>query len=185
MRLKAQLSGIVRDLRTGLFNISFTTTEGDFKEFENLEKVDLELNLKKWSDPRSGRANRFFHELVGQLADAMTISKTAAKNYVVCRYGQKLLIDEDAGVLVYKTKAPPDYIAEVEDPHMKLVSCEEVDGKYWYTYEVYRGVRTYSKYEFSKLIDGLVAECKDYDIPTDTPAEIARIKALWKGETNG
>jgi hypothetical protein len=34
----------------------------------------------------------------------------------------------------------------------------------------------------SIFVDGIVSECKELGIPTDTPDEIARIKAAWGKE---
>ena len=34
--------------------------------------------------------------------------------------------------------------------------------------------------EMNVLIDGLISECKEVGIETDTPSEIARLKDLWQ-----
>lgn len=49
----------------------------------------------------------------------------------------------------------------------------------FHTLECYKGLHLYDAREMSAFIDEVVSEAKELDIETDTPDEIARIKATW------
>ena len=62
--------------------------------------------------------------------------------------------------------------------------CDEagegvVNGKLFKHYYVYKGSSEFDKREMSIFIDGIVSEAKDLFIPTDTPDQIAKMKAVW------
>ena len=44
---------------------------------------------------------------------------------------------------------------------------------------LYYGSSTYDTAQMSRLLDLIIQDCKEQGIPTDTPDEIARLKALW------
>lgn len=44
---------------------------------------------------------------------------------------------------------------------------------------LYYGSSTYDTAQMSRLLDLIIQDCKELDIPTETPDEIARLKALW------
>ena len=62
--------------------------------------------------------------------------------------------------------------------------CEEagettLNGKLFKHYRVYKGSSEFDTKEMSIFIDGIVSEAKDLGIQTDTPDQIAKMKALW------
>ena len=54
-----------------------------------------------------------------------------------------------------------------------------VDGTTYRTYKMLRGSSTYDTKEMSRLIEGLVAECKDQGIDTLPPDEFNRMMGLY------
>ena len=50
------------------------------------------------------------------------------------------------------------------------------DGSPYRTYILMRGSHQYNSKEMSVLIDGLVSECKEHNIETLTPEELARLR---------
>lgn len=44
---------------------------------------------------------------------------------------------------------------------------------------LYSGSSTYDTAQMSRLLDLIIQDCKIQGIPTETPDEIARLKALW------
>jgi hypothetical protein len=44
---------------------------------------------------------------------------------------------------------------------------------------LYYGSSTYDSAQMSRLLDLITQDCKLQGIPYETPAEIARLKALW------
>lgn len=132
---------------------------------------DLSITLKKATAKRSLNANNYFHKLCDELRQKLNISMSACKNMLITSYGQIEYIDEIP--MIYKTNAPPEYVRELEEVHMKLIKVD-AEGAYWY--RVYRGTHEYNTSEMAKLIDGTVQECKEQGIQTLTPNELARLE---------
>jgi hypothetical protein len=107
------------------------------------------------------------------------MSMARCKNHLIADYGQIMYL-EDGVPLIYKTNAPPEYIAELEEPHLLLVKTEIEKGKEVYFYRMYRGSHTYNTAEMSRLIDGTIEECKAQGIETLTPEQIERMLSAWQ-----
>lgn len=145
---------------------------------EDIPDGPLKITADKLRKRRSLDANAYFHVLVGKIADTLTISKTRAKNILICRYGQMETIDDQP--LVYKTNAPPEYMAEQEYLHVLHIATKEENGSEIHFYRIFRGSHTYDSKEMSVLIDGTVQEAKDMGIETLTPRELEKMKEAWK-----
>ena len=62
--------------------------------------------------------------------------------------------------------------------------CEEagestLNGKLFKHYKVYKGSSEFDSREMAILIDGIVSEAKELGIQTETPNQIAEMKARW------
>lgn len=132
---------------------------------------DLSITLKKPATKRSLNANNYFHKLCDELRQKLGISMSACKNMLIASYGQIEYIEDIP--MIYKTNAPPEYVRELEEVHMKLIKVDS-EGAYWY--RVYRGTHEYNTSEMAKLIDGTIQECKEQGIQTLTPNELARLE---------
>lgn len=142
------------------------------------EKPDAKWDLKEHKERRSLDSNAYFHVLCDKLRQKLGISMARCKNHLIADYGQIQYIDDTP--MIYKTNAPEEYMMELETMHTKLIKATEENGKEVYFYRIYRGSHTYNTAEMSKLIDGTVQECKQIGIETATPAELARMAALWE-----
>lgn len=147
-------------------------TEG----LQKLQGKHVNVEIKQWRKARSLDANSYFHVLVDELRKVMGMSFAHCKNNMITSYGQIEYLGEGVPV-IYKTNAPPEYVRELEEVHLKLIKVEENDV-YWY--KVYRGSHTYDSKEMAQLIDGVVLECKDQGIETMTPDQL---RELWKNDT--
>lgn len=141
------------------------------------EKPDAEWDITEHKKKRSLDSNSYFHVLCDKLRQKLHISMARCKNHLIADYGQIQYIDDQP--MIYKTNAPDEYMQELETIHTKLVKVTKENGKEVYFYRVYRGSHTYDSAEMQKLISGTVEECKDQNIETATPDEIARMNALW------
>ena len=148
-------------------------------EVENVPELpldeDLSITLKKPTQKRSLNANNYFHKLCDELRQKLGISMSACKNELITSYGQIQYVDEVP--MIYKTNAPPEYVRELEEIHMKLIKTD-AEGANWY--RVYRGTHEYNSAEMAKLIDGTIQECKAQGIQTLTPNELARLEGYGK-----
>ena len=168
---------IVDIIRTfeGKFRVTFEVDSID--EITGIEGI-VKIVIKKVTYRRSLNANAYFHLLVGKIAEAQKppISKARAKNILLGRYGQRELTDK--GQFIISVRSDIDML-EREDLHCVPVGYGKVNDTEFTHWAVVRGSHTYDNLEMSALIDGTVEEAKALGIPTETPAEIERIKAIW------
>lgn len=139
-------------------------------------RIEVSEDLK----PRSLNANKYFHKLIGLMADAMRppISKARCKNLMLAKYGQREMID--GCPVKISSEVEPDEMLEVEYIHLQPIGFGVAKGKTFTHYVVIRGSHTYNSKEMSILIDGTVAEAQALGVPTLSYNEIERLKALWK-----
>lgn len=149
--------------------------DGDLSRIDTLVNRDLRLKLVQWREQRSNNANRYFHVLSDQLADAMRMSKPKMKNYLLFHYGQKVR-DSENNLVVIKTNADERELIERSDMHLWYIK-DATDGTPMYV--LLEHSRFYDTKQMSILIDGVVMECKAQGIDTMTPSEIEELKQRW------
>lgn len=148
------------------------------KIYENTKDKDISVEIEKWSDKRSGRANRYFHELVDLIAEAIESSHTEVHNRMIADYGQ---MDTQLEYIILKDSVPWE---KIDKMHLRPTTNVRTldDGKLYRVYQVMRGSHTYNTKEMSRLIKGTVAEAKELGIETMPPEELERMIAAWKGK---
>ena len=165
------------------------TYQGKFRVTFEVDSVDelngvtglLSIIAKKITYKRSLNANKYFHLLVGRIADCQHISKARAKNILLGKYGQREIFDD--GPLIISVIDEVDML-ERDDIHCVAAGYGTVNDKKFTHWAVIRGSHTYDNREMSALIDGTVEDAKEMGIETLSPAEIEHMKTLWKGEDN-
>ena len=174
-------TGTIRDMFMGMdgkFTVSLNIEE-EPGDIEKLKDKRLRIKITEYKEKRSLDSNAYFHVLCDKLRQKLRISMARCKNHLIADYGQVMYL-EDNIPLIYKTNAPPEYIAELEEPHLLLVKTEVEKGKEVYFYRMYRGSHTYNTAEMSRLIDGTIEECKAQGIETLTPEQIERMLSAWQ-----
>lgn len=168
---------IVDIIRTyqGKFRVTFEVDSVD--ELNGLTGL-LNIIVKRFTYRRSLNANKYFHVLVGKIADAHNppISKARAKNILLGKYGQREIFDD--GPLIISVISEVDML-EREDLHCVAAGYGTANDKEFTHWAVIRGSHTYDNREMSALIDGTVEDAKEMGIETLSPDEIERLKALW------
>lgn len=154
------------------------------EDVETLKEKDLTVVLKQYRKKRSLDANAYFHVLCDRLRTKLRMGMARCKNHLIADYGQVMYLP-DGTQMVYKTNAPPEFCLELETPHFQLIQTGVENGKEVYYYRMYRGSHTYDSAEMNQLIEGTIAECKDWGIETATPDEIANMISLWEGKMKG
>lgn len=132
--------------------------------------------LKEQRRKRSLDANAYYRALLAKLAGALDVSKDAAHNLMLRRYGQPEIIEGKlVFVVIPETEAAEQQTLEAETYHIKPTSQVKAgnDGAMYRTYIMLRGSHSYDSKEMSALINGLVSECKSMGIETMTPEELA------------
>ena len=136
------------------------------------------LKVTKYNEKRSQNANSYYWQLLTKLAGVLKISNNYCHNMMLRRYGVLAEID---GMPMYCVIPDTDEAEKTADEsetyHIKPTSNvrEGKDGKMYRTYMLLKGSHEYDTAEMSRLISGLVDECKQCGIETMTPAELARM----------
>lgn len=140
--------------------------------------VRVALKVTKHSEKRSLDANAYYWQLINKLAGVLKISNNYCHNVMLRRYG---VLEEFDGTPMYcvipDTEEAEKKADESETYHIKPTSNvrEGNDGVMYRTYMVLKGSSQYDTAEMSRLISGLVDECKQCGIETMTPDELARM----------
>lgn len=157
-----------------------------FQMFEELRATEsLVVNMGKAKRKRSLDANAYYWLLLGKLSKALKISSSYCHNLMLRRYG---VLEEFDGKVVYlvipDTEEATRTADEAETYHIKPTSNvrEGKDGLMYRTYLLLKGSHKYTREEFSRLVEGLVDECKNVGIETATPDELAKMMSLYKEE---
>lgn len=150
----------------------------DFREgYEALKDFDLEVNIKKWRKKRSNDANKYFHVLVNEIAEAKGISDEEVKQSLVEDYGV-IDRDDDGNPLGFKLLA-------TIDPHrvskyVRPIRTVEENGKRFICYLILKPSHEMDTKEMSRLIEGAIYTAEELNIDTDTPE-----KAAWWDSLKG
>ena len=164
--MKARIKDLTISLK-GEQVLSLTLSKGeDFtSQFNELSDKDLDINVKRYYDKRSLRANRYCWSLINKLAGTLRTSNELYKELLI-RYGQTDIIELNNGIDATRYF---EYVRELER------------GETFTTYIVAVGSSKYNSSEMARFIDGVISECKEQGIQTETPDEIAKMVSLWGG----
>lgn len=168
MKTTGEYRGAQRSLEGELL-ITFAVDE-DSAMLEDLAKLKdkkLSIEAKRYSEPRSNNANKYFWKLCDLLAEKMASTQDEIHDLMLYRYGQR------ADLTFSKDKLPA--MQEVFDIVIILEDYgEAVDAR------CFMGSRFYDTQEMARLIEGTVNDAKEQGIQTEPPQEIERLVAEWE-----
>lgn len=173
------MRGKLKDLtfgRNGEQNITITVTRDFSEDFDKLKDGEVNLEIKRWREPRSKDANSYFHVLVNKIAEVQNLGDEEVKRRLVSEYGA-LARDEDGQLIGAMLPAGADMSQFY--PYTRMYKEKEVDGKLYECYLFYKRSHELDSKEMSRLIDGAIYEARELGIDTDTPEMIARYKEEW------
>jgi hypothetical protein len=142
----------------------------DFKQLVDdmnaCEKLSIEI--KPYREKRSLNANNYAWKLLTEIGNVLRAGKDEIYLKMLKRYGQSELISVLSHIPI------EHYIKYYEE-----AGESKLNGKMFTHYRVFKGSSDFDSREMSIFIDGIVSEAKDLGIQTETPDEIAKMKALW------
>lgn len=144
------------------------------------KKYDVEITEHR--KKRSLDANALYWCLLTALAKSLGISNHEAHNMMLRRYGYPMMIeDKIVSVVLLDTSNAEKKALMADTFHIKPTSQTHKgkDGLRYRTYILLRGSSTYDTTEMSRLIDGLISECKDLGID-HIPRYEADLIADWE-----
>ena len=134
------------------------------------------VELKEYRKTRSLDQNALYWAVLGQLAKELGISNPEAHNLMLRRYGQ---LERYGEQLVYVVLPDDEDSARKADAaetyHLKPTSQTRTgkDGREYRTWMLLRGSSTYDTAEMTRLIDGLLDECRQIGLDVLTEQERA------------
>lgn len=171
MKLTGKIAAVNIDFVTGTPQITFAVNEKSdvMQAYDELNGVDLlTIDVKPYRKRRSLNANAYAWKLITEIADVIRAPKDTVYLQMLKRYGQSELISVLSHIQI------KDYVKYYEE-----AGESELHGKLFKHYRVYKGSSEFDTREMAILIDGIVSEAKELNIPTETPDEIERMKSLW------
>lgn len=142
----------------------------DFKQLVDdmnaCEKLSIEI--KPYREKRSLNANNYAWKLLTEIGNVLRAGKDEIYLKMLKRYGQSELISVLSHIPI------EHYVKYYEEAGESVLN-----GKMFTHYRVFKGSSDFDSREMSIFIDGIVSEAKELGIQTETPDEIAKMKALW------
>lgn len=179
---KIQTTGVITDISidysTSKLKINLlldTKNKEIIEELKNEKKLNIEL--KKYIEKRSLDANAYFWKILTELCDLAEINtveeyKRRVKELGIFRQF-KIMTDqvntftkiwEDKGIAWFCEILDTEYIGNIE---FKIINA-------------YYGSSSFNSKQMSRLIDGVVQDCKIYGIETKSKNEINSMLENWE-----
>ena len=140
------------------------------EDIEQYADMDLDITIAKHRKKRSLDANAFLWECLGTMAAALKTDNWTMYLYELERYGKftHILVKPEAVEDLKKVWRETKVVGEVDG--MTEILC-------------FFGSSTYDTAEFSRLIDGVISDMKDMNIPV--PPTAAMIAEMERHDTSG
>lgn len=173
---RARLVGISTDYKTRETLLTFSVRGFPPDHAEALNGKELRLDAVEWRDKRSKEANAYYWALLAKLAGVLGRSNASLHNEMLGKYGTPAPAGGAAYVSLEDTETAEKWAEESETYHLRPTS-QVINGRR--TYRLMLGSSYYDTAEFSRLLDGLIDDCKAVGIETITPEEQERIMAHY------
>lgn len=170
------MKGRLKDLTFGARgeqHITVTITSDFRQSFDDLKDYDINIEIKRYREPRSKDANAYFHVLVGKIAEAQSLGNDEVKRQMVLEFGT-LATDDTGSVL--GAMIPASASIESFYPYAKWYKSMEVNGREYDCYLFYKQTHTLDSKEMARLIDGTIYVAKSLGLETMTPEQLARME---------
>lgn len=138
--------------------------DGDFRnKYDKLHDKLVEVSIKKYSEPRTLKANSYLWALVTAIGNAIRESKEEVYFQMLRDYGQGGAVSV---LEQYEDKFKKSY------KYHEYLGQSELNGKLFKHYRFWVGSSEYNKDEFAVLLDGIIQEAKQLGIETKSKEEI-------------
>lgn len=166
MKIRARLREFDFDFDQAKHFLSFTIEEGNLEEVNGLKNRLLSIEIKDVERAKTISQNRYYWTIVSNIADSINSSKEEVYNQHLLNYGHV--------VAEFKANKEQDLVSN--DLHM----IRYKSGHKFNYYYVVKGISLMTTKEMSDFIEHAISDARDLGIPTDTPDEIRRLRALWE-----
>ena len=179
VKVTGRIVGANIDFKTNKPMLMLEVNEtNDFKQLvddmNGCEK--LSIDIKPFRNRRSLDANAYAWVLMDRLAATLKESKEGIYREYIKNIGgnsEVVCVKNEAVERLCEGWSKNGIGWQTDTFPSKLAGCTNV--------VLYYGSSTYDSAQMSRLLDLIIQDCKEQGIQTDTPNEIARLKALWGG----
>jgi glycine betaine/choline ABC-type transport system substrate-binding protein len=176
IEVKGKLININHDFITDKFTIilEVDNSNGVKKFYSKVKDKLLRISLKVHREKRSKDSNSYAWVLMQKLAEATQTDKMAVYEELLKRYSRAF-----DTVLI-----KPDAIESFTRMYRTYIDHGEVtfNGTTGHQISVFYGSSMFNTKEMELFINGLIAECKEHDIETLTPADIELMNSKWNSK---
>lgn len=156
--------------RTGESVLTITTRESCKKLWDALGDQEITFSIKRRVIPRSLNANNYAWSLIEKLAVAVKSDKDSVYEEMLRRYGTGETYTDEAGneckvLFSLRDGVPPRLVAR----HYAEIGTGYIDGKKFIHYRALKGTSEYTSAEMAVFLDGIISECEELGIKTDSP----------------
>lgn len=177
MRITGRIVGANIDFRTNKPCLTLEVNErNDFEALvdEMRDKDKLSIEVKPFKARRSLDANAYAWVLMDRLATALSKSKAEIyRDYIrdIGGNSETVCVKNSAVERLCEGWQKNGIGWQTETFESKISGCTNVI--------LYYGSSTYDSAQMSRLLDLIIQDCKEQGIPTETPNQIAEMKARW------
>lgn len=173
MEFTGELRDVSVDWKTGNYNVTFTTSnKAVLQEADKIKDCMLSVKASKYRKHRSLDANRMLWACLGEIAVAMTPPADKWDVYLemLKRYGKYTYI-------CVKPNAVDSMKAQWRES--EVIGEMEINGQKAVQMLCYFGSSTMNTKEFSVLLDGVISEMKEMELPTPPSQDMKRALEQW------
>ena len=172
MKTTGKLLDVSMDFTTGKGKVALLIDTTDLEVLDiinNFKELKLDIDIKKHVEKRSGKSNRYFWELLGQVCDRKGLDeleeyRRRVKELGIFRVSRIPLQDLETLKKTWENWGKA-WFCEVGDTEI----IGDIEFKIVF---LYYGSSSFNKKQMSRLIDNLVQDCKSIGIETKSPEEI-------------
>lgn len=174
MELTGRLIDCSVDFISGQPKLTLAVNEKEtlLQKFDDLKEKELSIKITQYRKKRSLNANNYAWKLITEIGNIQRLSKEEVYLNMLRDYGQSDMISVIAEVPI------SNYVKYCDE-----AGESTLNGKLFKHYKCYKGSSEFDTLEMSIFIDGIVQEAKQLNIQTETPEELAKLKASWKAYT--
>lgn len=150
-------------IRNGKGRLTLDLDEDFRHQWDKLHDKDVDISIKKYSEPRTLRANAYLWTLITEIGNALRQDKEDVYVDMLKQYGQ-------GGAIAVQGKYALQF--ERTNKYTEFLGMSELNGKNWWHYRFWVGSHEYNREEFSILLEGVLQEARQLGIDIRPREEI-------------
>ena len=139
-------------------------------------KDELTLAITEYKKTRTLTQNAYYWGLLNKLKNKLKTREDELHIQLLQRYGQDQK-DENGNTVIFSLRSDISPVGILK--YSKVIGTGTVNGVEFTHYKALKGSSEMDTAEMNVLIDGLISECKEVGIETDTPQELERLRGIW------